>query len=203
MEKNIMDCQRELYREITAYLQHINFARNCCVAYKSLYDNIQKNEQILNNAVGFFTITRFALSKCLLIELSKLFHGSSPQRTVRKLIGKVRANQNAFIVGDIGAICEECERKLEEFDSIITRLAMRRNKDLAHNDPIFFFGDRNPADENYISLDECEDLIAFVFAFGRRLLECLPAFDTIYLDSGADDFNEFIDVIKRSGCFNQ
>ena len=109
MEKNKMDCQRELYREITAYLQHINFAQNCCVAYKSLYDNIEKNEQILNNAVGFFTITRFALSKCLLIELSKLFHGSSPQRTVRKLIGKVRANQTAFIVGDIGSICEECE----------------------------------------------------------------------------------------------
>ena len=68
---------------------------------------------------------------------------------------------------------------------------------------IFFFGDRNPADENYISLDECEDLIAFVFAFCKILLECLPAYDTICLDSGADDFNEFIDVIKRGGCFNQ
>ena len=100
MEKNRMDCQRELYREIAAYLQHINFARNCCVAYKSLYDNIQKNEQILSNAVGFFTITRYALSKCLLIELSKLFHGSDPQRTVRKLIRKVRGNQNAFIAAN-------------------------------------------------------------------------------------------------------
>ena len=45
--------------------------------------------------------------------------------------------------------------------------------------------------------------VAFVFAFCKKLLECLPAYDTICLDSGADDFNEFIDVIKRGGCFNQ
>lgn len=201
MENKKKDCQCELYREITAYLQHINFARNCCVAYKSLYDNIQNNAQILNHAVGFFTITQYALSKCLLIELAKLFCGSSKERTIQKLIRIVLANQNAFHGGDIQSICDSCNKKIGDFSSTITKLKARRDQDLTHNDPVFFYGDCNPAEKNYISLEDCEDLMAFVFIFCKMLLDRLPTFDTIYLDSGADDFDEFIDAIKQSGHF--
>ena len=203
MIKSPAICQHELHTEIKAYLQHINFAQNCYSAYKALYENVQNNDCVLNNAVGFFTITQYALSKCLLIELAKLFCGSNKERTISKLINIVQAQQDKFDKGKVLPICEKYKVKLEECDPIIAKLKARRDQDLTHNDPIFFFGDCNPAKINYISLNDCEELINLVYNLCRELLDCLPTFDTICLNYGADDLNRFIDSIKKSGCFDK
>ena len=195
--------QQEVQSEIVAYLQHINFAKNCCIAYAALYDNIQNNDYILNKAAGFFTITRYALSKCLLIELSKLFCGSGNERTVRKLIRIVRAKQDVFDVSKVLPICDKYDAKLDDYDFLIAKLKARRDQDLTHNDPVFFFGDINPAEKNRISIDECVELIDLVFTLCQELLDFLPPHDPICLDYGADDFNEFIEFIKKSGCFDK
>lgn len=203
MNDSLISRQQELYIDITAYLQHINFARNCLTAYTALYDNIQNNDQILNHAAGFFTITQYALSKCLLLELAKLFCGSRKERTIQKLMGIVQANQDAFINGNIQIFLKRFQLELEGVSSIISKLKTRRNQDLTHNDPIFFHGDINPAEEQYISPNECRQLIDLVFSLCQDLLDCLPIFDSILLNTGADDFNAFIDIIKQSGCFDK
>ena len=81
-----------LHREIEAYLQHINFAYNCYEAYNELHNVNEINNELLNISAGFFTITRFALSKCLLVETAKLFCGSGDERTIPKLINVAKSN---------------------------------------------------------------------------------------------------------------
>ena len=68
-----------MFCEIRAYLFHINFANNCLDAYMSLFKNMQTNTDILNKASGFFQISEYALSKCMILEYAKLFCGSSDE----------------------------------------------------------------------------------------------------------------------------
>ena len=88
--------KQAMYREIEAYMQHINFAYNCYEAYISLFDINERYNDVLNLSPGFFTITRFSLSKCLLLETAKLFCGSKDERTIQKLIRIVQSNNSAF-----------------------------------------------------------------------------------------------------------
>ena len=196
MGNSKMTIQQEMFNEIVAYLKHINFAKNCFDAYIALYNNVQKDETILNYAVGFFTVTRYALSKCLLIELSKLFCGSGKERTVYKLINKAEANNNAFTDGNAKVICKVYKDKFDtDLKPIICMLKSRRDRDLTHNDPAFFAGEINPAQINYISPEECGQLISVVFGLCEELLACLPAFEPVCLETGADDIDNLIQAL--------
>ena len=132
-----------------------------------------------------------------------MFCGSGKEKTIQKLLRIVQAKQDAFNNGNVQLICERFQVELEGVSSIIAKLKARRDQDLTHNDPIFFRGDTNPAEEQYISPNECGQLIDLVFALCQDMLDCLPEFDPISLDTGADDFNTFVDKIKQSGCFGE
>ena len=184
----------EMFREIEAYMQHINFAYNCYQAYVSLYDVNEKYNDVLNLSPGFFTITRFSLSKCLLVETAKLFCGSKDERTIQKLIRLAQSNRSAFKHDNSKLLCDAANNALEnKFDNTIKKLKARRDQDLTHNDQLFFYGDKNPAEENYISPSEIEELLLYVFDFCNELLKCLSCDEKVILMHGANDISEFVE----------
>ena len=201
---DILKKQQIMQHEITAYLEHINFANNCLVAYRTLYKQIQDNDSLLKKAPGFFTITQYALSKCLLIELSKLFCGTRPQRTIHQLLSNVIATNDAFTEGNAKQIYDDAKSKIvNEFAPIGDKLKARRDQDLTHNDPKYFFGNVNPATVNYISFDECQKLINFAFSLCINLLHCLPESSAIPLDNGADDLDDLLNWMQNQTANNK
>ena len=186
--------KQAMYREIEAYMQHINFAYNCYEAYISLFDINERYNDVLNLSPGFFTITRFSLSKCLLLETAKLFCGSKDERTIQKLIRIVQSNNSAFEHKNAKTLCDAVYNALaNRFANTIDKIKARRDQDLSHNDPLFFYGDKNPAEENYISPSEIEELLLYVFGFCNELLECLPCDEKVILTHGANDINNLIE----------
>ena len=193
-----MDYTQELlHREIEAYLQHINFAYNCYEAYNELHCINETNNDLLNISAGFFTITRFALSKCLLIETAKLFCGSGDERTIQKLINIAKSNNKLFASNNAQLLCERVSLAIAtKFAVTIKKIKARRDQDLSHNDPLFFYGDINPSEENYISPKEIENILTVGFDFCVELLECLSIDKQVVLTRGADDLGNLIDIVK-------
>lgn len=187
-----MDCEY-MFREIEAYMHHINFAYNCLVSYMSLYNSLEKYSNVLNKAPGFFTITQYALCKCMIIEFAKLYCGSGKEKTITKLINQVKANSNVFSEGNAKSICAEAEKKLlSQINPIVQKLRHRRDQDLVHNDPLFFYGLENPAVSNYISPAEFQSLHSFAFDLCSALLCALPTTKIITLGSATDDIKMFL-----------
>jgi len=179
---------------IESYMQHNNFAHNLYVAYMSLFENINNHNEIMNKASGFFDITRYALSKCMLLEFAKLYCGSGDERTIHKLINIVKANLHLFDTKDIYVFCTEAERYMEtKLNPIIDKLKNRRNEDLAHNDKKFFDGLKNPAIENRISSDDINEIYEYTFRFLSHLIDALALDKRVVLYEGADDFNAFVE----------
>jgi hypothetical protein len=186
--------KQAMYREIEAYMQHINFAYNCYEAYISLCDINERYNDVLNLSPGFFTITQFSLSKCLLLETAKLFCGSKDERTMQKLIRIVQSNNSVFEHKNAKTLCDEVYNTLaNRFANTIDRIKARRDQDLSHNDPLFFYDDKNPAEENYISPAEIEELLLYVFGFCNELLESVPCDEKVILMHGANDISTLVE----------
>ena len=184
-----------LHREIEAYLQHINFAYNCYEAYNELHNVNEINNELLNISAGFFTITRFALSKCLLVETAKLFCGSGDERTMSKLINVAKSNNKIFKL-NVLPVCEKASNEITgDFANTIMKIKSRRDQDLSHNDPLFFYGDINPAEQHYISPQEIEDILLFSFDFCADLLDSLSIDKRVVLSRGSDDLGDLIKLI--------
>ncbi|MBR6500826.1 MAG: hypothetical protein IKT25_04860 [Firmicutes bacterium] len=142
--------KEQLIEELEAYLNHIIFAEDCLVCYKSILNGSKNYNKQINLSPGFFGVSMNALSKCLFVELAKLFVGSSrTERTMQKLINIVKANQNLFpktkeekrqdgniVIEKINVEedLQEAESQLIRLKPIIQNLQKRRNKFLAHND---------------------------------------------------------------------
>ena len=186
--------QETLYFEIEAYLQHINFAFNCYEAYDALCDIGKTDYDFVNTSPGFFTITRYALSKCLLIEIAKLFCGSGDERTIHKLIKIAKSNNSLFINNRAKQLCEDANNVFaNNFANTISKIKARRDKDLSHNDPLFFYGNINPSEVNYISPDEIQEILSYSFNFCVELLECLSHREKVILTHGADDLRNLVE----------
>lgn len=185
--------QDTMYCEIESYLHHINFAINCYEAYNALYDIGESDSYFLDISPGFFTITRYALSKCLLIETAKLFCGSGEERTIPKLIKIVKSNNSLFANDRAKKLCEDASNAItNDFANTISKIKLRRNQDLSHNDPLFFYGNTNPAKVNYISPDDIQKILFFSFDFCVELLECLSYDEKVILTHGADDLRNLV-----------
>lgn len=187
----------EMFDEITAYIEHLVFARNCLDAYMSLHNNAQKYNDILNKAPGFFTIVQYSLSKCMILEFAKLFKKASAnnkkERTIYKLLNIVKNSKNVFSNIDVLELCAVAEEKLAtDFKEVIQKLECRRDSDLTHNDHKFFSGEINPAKENYISPIEFATLYDFGVEFCNELLNALDTEKTIGLQFGSNDLDNFL-----------
>ena len=206
--------REQLIEELEAYLRHIIFASDCLVSYKSILDGSSKYNDQINIAPGFFSISMNALSKCLCIELAKLFVGSGSEKTMQKLIGIVNANQNLFPKEkktpyhwaddphcppmieiekiNIKADLKAAEEQLLGLEPIISRLKSRRNHFLAHNDPKYFDGTQNPSWDFPISISDVQALIYFSAGFCNKLLSHLDDRIMAYQSSNSNDLEQLL-----------
>lgn len=187
----------KMFDEIAAYINHLTFAYNCLDAYMSLHNNVEKHNDVLNKAPGFFTITQYALSKCMILEFAKLFKKASSsnkkERTIYKLFNIAKNSKDVFSNIDVLELCATAEGKLAtEFNEIIWKLECRRDNDLTHNDHKYFSGEINPAEENYISPTEFETLYNFGMEFCNELLVALDVERKVDLLFGANDLEDFL-----------
>ena len=81
--------------------------------------------------------------------------------------------------------------------AVYWKIKKRRDCDLAHNDPEWFFAEKNPAIESYISPEDIESLYAFSFGLCYSLLLALPGEIAVRLNDGADDINKFIEDFSK------
>ena len=96
-------------------------------------------------------------------------------------------------------MCDEAKNLLDNtYNQTIVKIKKRRNKDLAHNDPKYFSGKRNPAAENYISPEEAENLCKLVAEFCNILLRYLDSSKNVVLTGGANDIRDLLKEMKDS-----
>ena len=184
--------KQELIDEVTAYMNHAVFAADCLTAYLSIHD-LMGDDSKLNKSPGFFTISLYSLSKCLLLELAKLYCGSGNERTIYKLEKIIKANNQFFSAKEpIIAVTQQLEEDLLAAENTINKLHYRRDKDLAHNDPKYFSGALNPAEGNYISPDECWKLIGIVADYCNEILSRLDNRTIFYPTIGSDDLAQLV-----------
>ena len=206
--------KHKLICEIDAYMRHIVFASDCLVAYKSVLDATTKYNAQINIAPGFFSVSLNSISKCLCVELSKLFLGSGDEKTMRKLINVVKANQNLFPKEKV-SMCDwedapthpstrtiECiniakdlqnaEIQLEQLQPILSRLKSRRDQFLVHNDPKYFDGANRPEWDFPISISDVQALIYFSAGFCNKLLSYLDNRVVAYRSTNADDLEQLL-----------
>lgn len=203
--------------ELEAYLKHIEFAQDCFIAYKSILDSLNPYNEQINLSPGFFTITMNSLSKCLCIELAKLYIGSGQEKTIRKLLNQVSSNRHIFpkeiktefVWADdpsrepdaqidkinINSDIEIAQAQLEQFEPIIVRLKSRRDKYLAHNDPEFFDGKVNPAWTFPVAMCDVHALIHFAGNLCNKLLSYLDRRVIAYQSQNADDLTNLLNKL--------
>lgn len=189
--------QKELVKNVKAYLEHLAFIKMCYDAYTVLIKNINEHGDLLEVSVGFFTVTRYALSKCMLIEMAKLYCGSGEEKTINKLIRCVKSNLNLFSSPqNIVKLCDDTKHAIDKTcASIIYRLKTRRDQDLTHNDPKWFDGINNPAEANYISPNDFEYLFNLAYNFCSDVLDELPVEEKIELYEGCDDLENLVQLL--------
>lgn len=195
-------------------MRHIIFASDCLVCYKSILDGSSKYNDQINIAPGFFSVSLNALSKCLCIELAKLFVGSGSEKTIHHLIGIVKANQNIFPKKkeipyhwaddlsrppmieiekiNIKIDLQDAEERLTKLEPIIGRLKSRRDQFLAHNDPKYFDGTQNASWDFPISISDVQALIYFGAGFCDKLLSHLDNRVMAYQTSNSNDLEQLL-----------
>ena len=212
--------KEEMIHELDAYINHIIFASDCLAAYTSILDSCRKHNTEINLACGFFTITKYSLSKCLCIELSKLFVGSGDEKNMFKLINNVRSNQQLFpkqlkttyqyaddpncpedvLVEaiDLENDIAQAEIQLARLKPIIDNLKGRRDKFLVHNDPEYFDGTCNPVWDFPLSMSDVQALIDFSAEFCNMLLSYLTGRVVFCQSTNAGDLEILLQKIKST-----
>ena len=206
--------KEQFIEETEAYLRHIFFASDCLACYKSILDGSSKYNNQINIAPGFFSVSLHALSKCLCIELSKLFLGSGDEKTMHKFINVAKANQNIFPKEKI-SVCDweddsklpptqitekiniakdlqDAEMQLEQLQPILSRLKGRRDQFLVHNDSKYFDGTNRPEWAFPISISDVQALIYFSAGFCNKLLSYLDNRVVAYRSTNADDLEQLL-----------
>ena len=180
--------KEEMIEEARAYFNHACFAIDCLTAYESIDKLQDRRESLVNDCNGFFLIAKYSISKCLLLELAKLYRNSAKEKTIHKLINIVKANNHLFPKNlPITQVTETLENEVVKNAESISKLAVRRDKDLSHNDQEYFNGKRNPALENYLPPEECMTLAKLVADYCNEILYRLEGNTIIYPTLGSDD----------------
>lgn len=210
--------KQQLIEEIRAYLRHIIFASDCLSCYRSIIDASRDRNDQINLSPGFFSISMHALSKCLCIELAKLYDHKTTEKTIYALVGVVKANQHLFpkkkdvsylwddpvsgvckdetVKIDIKADLADAEEQLSRLETIIGNLKSRRDQYLAHNDPKYFDGTINPAWDFPIAISDVETLIFFAAGFCNKLLSYLDDTIMAYRSSNSNDLENLLQRIR-------
>lgn len=167
----------EMVKNLEGYLKRIRSAYSYFDAYYAIYVASCNNIEKVNLAPGFFHVAEYSLYNSTLLELAKLFGTSrkfSEERTLWSLMGQVKANQQLFPPeAKISELLVRTETQLHEMDRDVQNLKGKRDKYLAHNDPISFEEGFDHSTYFPISIEEIVDLIAFAESLCMTLFSYL------------------------------
>ena len=207
--------KEQMIHEIEAYVNHIVFVQDCLTAYKSLMNAINVDNEKINLSSGFFTIVKYALCKCMLTELSKIYIGSGKEKTLNRLINLVLSNLNLLSKKKKISYLEEPEMieyveykkinikkeieklkgELDEKQEVIERLKGIRDKVLAHNDPQYFNGEYNFYEDYPFGMKETEELLFFAEYLCNIFLDNLDNRVICFKSLNADDLFKLLDKV--------
>ena len=154
--------------QLEGYLKHIRAAYGYFDAYEAIITAYYNNFEEISRAPGFFTVARCSLYNSMLMELAKLYctRRQSPERTLSKLLNLLQDNRHLFRAeDDIKGLIEEAKLRLADMEPEISILAKRRDKYMAHNDPMCFEKDFNPGKELFLG----EGVILALLTFSENL----------------------------------
>ena len=98
----------------------------------------------------------------------------SPERTLSKLLNLLQDNRHLFRAeDDIKGLIKEAKLRLADMEPEISILAKRRDKYMAHNDPMCFERDFNPGKELFLG----EGVVLALLTFSERL--CMEIFSCL------------------------
>ena len=130
----------EFIKELEGYIRHIRSANSYFDAYQAIVTGLYNNLDEMNLSPGFFTVAKTSLYHSLMMELAKLFcKRDSSERTISKLLNLLQDNRHLFQdKSELTAIIQNANVQLDKMEPEILSLKARRDKYLAHNDPIYF-----------------------------------------------------------------
>ena len=74
--------------------------------------------------------------------------GQATKKTIQKLINIAKSNSNVFLSKEVLFLCEKANSEIStNYANTIMKIKIRRDQDLSHNDPLFFYGEINPAEK--------------------------------------------------------
>ena len=116
------------------------------------------------------------------MELAKLYctRKQSPERTLSKLLNLLQDNRHLFRAeDDIKGLIEEAKLRLADMEPEISILAKRRDKYMAHNDPMCFEKDFNPGKELFLGEGVILALLNFRKTFAQIFFHALISVQSV------------------------
>lgn len=159
--------------QLEGYLKHIRAAYGYFDAYEAIITAYYNNFEEISMSPGFFTVARCSLYNSMLMELAKLYciRKRSPERTLSKLLNLLQDNSHLFRAeDDIKGLIEEAKLRLADMEPEISILAKRRDRYMAHNDPMCFERDFDPGKDLFLGKGAIFALLNF---FGEPLRKYL------------------------------
>ena len=180
---------------LEGYLKHIRADYGYFDAYEAIIAAYYNNFEEINIARGFFTVARCSLYNSMLMELAKLYctRKQSPERTLSKLLNLLQDNRHLFRADDdIKGLIEEAKLRLADMEPEISILAKRRDKYMAHNDPVCFERDFNPGKEMFLGEGVILSLLTFSESLCRDIFSHLDSRKICTRMENSGDLNELL-----------
>ena len=134
------------------------------------------------------------------MELSKLYckRKHSSERTISKLLNLLQENRHLFKPEDnIKALIEETTAKLDAMEPEIQKLAARRDTYLAHNDPMSFEKDFDPAKEYPLGIGTIFALISLSEELCLYVFSCLDERKVCTRMTNSGDLNILLETVCK------
>lgn len=186
--------------EVEGYLRHIKSAYGYLDAYEAIITALYNDFDKLNLSPGFFTVARCSLYNSLLMELSKLYctRKNSSERTLSKLLNLLQENRHLFKPEDnIKELIENARAKLDAMEPEIKKLMARRDTYLAHNDPISFSKDFNPAKEYPLGIGAIVGLISVSEDLCLSVFSCLDERQVCIRATNSGDLDRVLKAVTN------
>ena len=183
--------------QLEGYLKHIRAAYGYFDAYEAIITAYYNNFEKISTAPGFFTVARCSLYNSMLMELAKLYctRNQSPERTLSKLLNLLQDNRHLFRAeDDIKGLIEEAKVQLANMESEIHILAKRRDKYMAHNDPMCFDRDFNPGKEMFLGKGVIFSLLTFSESLCMNIFSCLDNREVCTRMKNSGDLNKLFEL---------
>lgn len=190
-----------LVNKVENILDHVTYAHDCFIAYFSILQ-IQENEnEKINLAPGFFTIVTHSLVQTMIMTLSRLYCSKDEDDICfTTLLKSCRSPENLKIDEHkkvlIINLSNQMASDIDHSSAIIEKIRLRRNKAYAHNDKSYFLKPNRMIQELSVSKEELEHLLFLAGEFCSKLFTILTSRVVIPYTVNSNDIQNLIKHVQ-------